>query len=111
MNPNQKYFLFGLIEQKVIPGTRILCSGFWGTARHLNYLGEIIQSIAISLPCVLVAQSNFYRYMPLLYPLYYILLFITRQIDDDKVCRIKYGDIVWNKYCALVPYRIFPPFW
>jgi steroid 5-alpha reductase family enzyme len=24
-------------------GDKVLCSGFWGLSRHINYLGEIIQ--------------------------------------------------------------------
>ena len=31
-------------------GSKILCSGFWGLARHINYFGEIVQAIALALP-------------------------------------------------------------
>ena len=40
--PECKTFLFGLVEQRTLPGTHILVSGWWGVARHLNYFGEII---------------------------------------------------------------------
>jgi delta14-sterol reductase len=31
------------LPMRVVPGTRLLCSGFWGLARHVNYCGEIVQ--------------------------------------------------------------------
>jgi delta14-sterol reductase len=42
-----------------------------------------------------------------LYPLYYILLLGTRQMDDDKRCRAKYGNL-WDDYKKEVRYRIIP---
>jgi delta14-sterol reductase len=42
-----------------------------------------------------------------LYPIYYVLLFISRQADDDKVCRAKYGEL-WDEYTARVKYKIIP---
>ena len=33
-DPRQRYVLFGLVEQRTVPGTKLLCSGFWGTARY-----------------------------------------------------------------------------
>ncbi len=54
-----------------------------------------------------VGTSYLLRILPLLYPLYYLILFVTRQIDDDAVCRTKYG-VVWEEYTKAVPYRIFP---
>jgi delta14-sterol reductase len=105
-----KTYLFGMIEQRVVPGTHILCSGWWGTARHFNYCGEIIQSVALALPGFKCGDSTFTRLIPLLYPLYYIILFVTRQIDDDAVCKTKHG-AKWDEYCKTVPYRIFPGIW
>jgi hypothetical protein len=32
---------------------------------------------------------------------------LTRQADDDKVCRAKYGPL-WDQYTAEVRYRIVP---
>ncbi len=42
-----------------------------------------------------------------LYPAYYVALLFTRQADDDKVCRAKYGQL-WDEYTAKVPSRIVP---
>ncbi|MFM9877133.1 MAG: hypothetical protein ACKVOG_04700 [Rhodoglobus sp.] len=80
----------------------LLVNGFWGASRHINYLGEIIQAVAIAL-----APGYFGIWMVWLYPTYYVALFLSRQIDDDKVCRAKYGDL-WDEYRSRVRYRIVP---
>jgi delta14-sterol reductase len=81
---------------------RLLASGFWGVSRHVNYLGEIIQAVAIAL-----ASGYFGIWMVWLYPAYYVGLLVSRQADDDKVCRAKYGAL-WDRYTAKVKYRIVP---
>lgn len=106
--PDDKYFLF--VKQETIPGTRILCSGWWGLSRHINYLGEFIQSVAISIPGALVGPTLLLRWSPWLYPLYYVALFVPRQFDDDAVCKEKYGT-KWDEYTKRVPYRIIPGVW
>ena len=111
---NQKYYFklghtgkfLGVVEQRALEGTRILCSGFWGLARHINYLGEVLQAVALALPGWLVSGSP----LPWLYPLYYVALLVPRQLEDDRLCKRKYGD-VWDRYVALVPYRIVPGVW
>eukprot|EP01080_Neovahlkampfia_damariscottae_P012593 gene12593-6413_t len=108
--PNQKTIFFGLIEQKTIPGTRILISGFWGIARHLNYFGEILQSVALCIPGLIMGDNMFYKLIPFGYPLYYFILFIKRQLDDDELCEKKYGK-KWIEYCKIVQWRIFPGIW
>ncbi|MBN2884075.1 MAG: ergosterol biosynthesis protein, partial [Clostridia bacterium] len=107
----QKYYFkvyperkFLWVEPEVITdGQRsLLANGFWGASRHINYLGEIIQAMAIALvvgyPGVLMIW---------LYPIYYIALMLTRQADDDKICREKYGEL-WDIYTGKVKYRIIP---
>jgi Delta14-sterol reductase len=99
---------------------------WWGVARHFNYLGEIIQALALALPSVLIGSYGaggggggggilscmgpYAQYVSLLYPLYYILLFVPRQMDDDVVCAKKYGE-AWEEYVRTVPYRICPGVW
>jgi len=111
-NPEDKFVtLFGFLTlpQRTVPGTkrRVLCSGFWGVARHLNYFGEIVQATALALPSYLWSGSL----VPFVYPIYYILLFVGRVHDDDKICEKKYGKKAWGTYRSKVPYRIVPRVW
>ena len=80
----------------------LLRGGFWGVARHVNYLGEIVQAIGLTLvlgyPGVWVAW---------LYPLYYVALFLARERADERRCAAKYGEL-WSQYKTEVPRRIIP---
>lgn len=101
--------MWGFVSMETVPGSggRILCGGFWGISRHVNYFGEITQALALALPAVLCTGSP----LALAYPAYYIALFVPRQIDDDAVCEAKYGKDVWGEYCKRVPSRIVPGVW
>lgn len=96
----------GLVPMTTLPGSkgRILISGFWGVSRHVNYAGEVLQALALALPGVLATGDV----APLLYPAYYLALFIPRALDDDAQCRAKYGAALWGAYTAAVPWRIVP---
>ena len=107
----QKYFFkitpgrkFLWIKPKVLSDGKLslLANGFWGASRHINYLGEIIQAIAVAL-----ALGYYGIWMVWLYPAYYIGLMLTRQADDDKVCKAKYGEL-WDQYTKKVKYKIIP---
>jgi hypothetical protein len=60
--------------------------------------------VALALPGWLATGSL----VPWLYPLYYVALFVPRQIDDDSKCLQKYGRDVWGEYVRRVPSRIVP---
>ncbi len=107
----QKYFFKTAPDKKFLwikpealsDGSRsLLVNGFWGASRHINYLGEIIQGIAAAL-----SSGYFGVWMVWLYPAYYIGLMFTRQADDDKVCKAKYGAL-WDEYVKKVKDRIIP---
>ncbi len=107
----QKYFFktapdrkFLWIQPEVLSDGKLslLANGYWGASRHINYLGEIIQAIAIAL-----VSGYLGVWMVWLYPAYYIGLMFSRQADDDKVCKAKYGEL-WDRYTKKVKYKIIP---
>ena len=107
-------------------GGRLITSGWWGTARHINYLGDWIMSWSYSLPTLLAG----YKLTPsILYPgsklvstegmkgaampityfylIYFAVLLIHRELRDEEKCRRKYGKD-WDEYCKQVKWRIVP---
>ena len=107
----QKYFFkkdptdvfLGIKPETITDGKKtLLVNGFWGLSRHINYLGEILMATGLIL-CV----GHPMMVWPWLYPLYYVVLLFPRQIDDDKRCAAKYGEL-WTSYLKRVPYRIIP---
>ena len=89
-------------------GSKLLTSGWWGRARHINYLGDWIMSWAYCLPTLLAG----YRLTPsIMYPgsrlvttdgmvgaavpityfymLYFAVLLIHREMRDEEKCRRK----------------------
>ena len=95
----------GLIEPKFIQAgdRRILCSGLWGAARHLNYLGEGF--LALSIALIFGHFTNFWAWT---YLIFIVSLFVYRQWDDDRHCAEKYGAEKWAEYRERVKYRIVP---
>lgn len=117
-------------------GSRLLTTGWWGVARHINYLGDWIQSWPYCLPTGLagyqimaagslvedsvgafvlndgrqVIQGSAKGWaIPItyFYVVYFAVLLIHRDRRDDEKCHRKYGDD-WEKYKKAVPYRIIP---
>ncbi|KAJ4423362.1 hypothetical protein N0V82_001965 [Gnomoniopsis sp. IMI 355080] len=81
----------------------LFCGGLWGVARHVNYVGEILEAVGIALAVGYPTSTL----LPWLYPLYYVALLTARERDDDRRCREKYGAL-WEEYCRRVPYRLVP---
>ena len=97
------YRFLGIAPRVVSDGQRtLLCSGFWGVSRHVNYLGELLMASGLAL--ALAWQGS---WAPWLYPLYYVALLLPRERDDHRRCAAKYGAL-WDRYCARVRWRIVP---
>jgi len=82
-------------------GTRLLTSGFWGYARHANYLGDLMMGLAWCL-C-----TGYGRAIPYFYIAYFVILLVHRERRDQAHCAAKYGD-EWTAYEKKVPWRIVP---
>jgi len=110
-------------------GSKLLISGWWGRARHINYLGDWIMSFSYSLPTG-VAGYIVHRYedavtgnvttqveqgeargwgmiFTYFYIVYFGVLLVHRSLRDEEKCRRKYGKD-WEKYCNIVKWRIIP---
>lgn len=132
-NPNDpKVAHLKFIKTKT--GSKLLTSGWWGVARHINYLGDWIQSWPYCLPTgvagyqILAAGSwagedafvmqdgrqviqgaakGWAIPITYFYVVYFAVLLIHRDRRDDEKCHRKYGDD-WLKYKKIVRYRIIP---
>jgi len=82
-------------------GSRLLTSGWWGLARHINYLGDLMMALAWCLPCLFAAP------LPYFYFIYFTILLVHRERRDHHRCLEKYGSD-WQLYCEKVPWRIVP---
>ncbi|KAF3557746.1 hypothetical protein F2Q69_00015474 [Brassica cretica] len=85
----------------VVVGGKLLASGYWGIARHCNYLGDLMLALSFCLPCGISSP------VPYFYPIYLLILLIWRERRDEERCAEKYKEI-WAEYLRLVPYRILP---
>ncbi|MCY3625727.1 MAG: DUF1295 domain-containing protein [Candidatus Dadabacteria bacterium] len=101
--PDRKFL--GIIKPEYIQAgdRKILCSGFWGAARHFNYLGEGFLGLSIAL-----AFGYFTNPWAWVYFVFVVTFFTFRQRFDDAYCAEKYGAEKWAEYQARVKYRIFP---
>lgn len=115
-------------------GTRLLTGGWWGRARHINYLGDWLQSLPFCLPTgfagyvILPAKTaavagaatmldgrqvvpgdaaGWGILVTYFYSAWFGLLLVHRERRDDKMCAEKYGDD-WVAYRNTVRWRILP---
>jgi len=89
------------IDSNLQKGTRLLISGYWGMARHVNYLGDWMIALSFGL-C-----AGFGSLIPYFYPFWFAFLLFTRERRDDRWCAKKYGSD-WERYKERVPSRIIP---
>jgi Delta14-sterol reductase len=82
-------------------GVLLLTSGWWGVARHLNYLGDLLMGLAWCLP------TGIEHPLPYFYFVYFFILLIHRERRDHAMCLQKYGE-AWEAYCRKVRWRIVP---
>ena len=118
-------------------GTRLLTSGWWGMARHINYFGDWLQSTPFTMPTgiagyvILPAGSalaagavngatmldgrevvqgdarGWGMIFTYFYSLYFGFLLVHREGRDDVACSEKYGED-WEKYKRVVRWKILP---
>ena len=79
----------------------LLTSGFWGLSRHLNYVGDLMISLAMCMTC------GFGYIIPYFYIFYMSFLLLQRIERDHQRCHGKYGKY-WDQYCEVVPYKLIP---
>ncbi|XP_069479556.1 7-dehydrocholesterol reductase [Ambystoma mexicanum] len=79
--------------------SKLMISGFWGVARHFNYTGDLMGSLAYCLTC------GFDHILPYFYIIYMTILLVHRCIRDEHRCSSKYGKD-WKRYTDAVPYRL-----
>lgn len=80
---------------------KLLASGFWGIARHLNYTGDLLLALSFCVPCGTQSSLAYF------YFIYLLLLTVHREKRDEERCMQKYKSL-WDEYCLQVPYRMFP---
>ncbi|KAE8373974.1 ergosterol biosynthesis ERG4/ERG24 [Aspergillus bertholletiae] len=79
----------------------LLCSGWWGLARHANYTGSVLYSLAISAAC---GWGGIFPYTE---AILVAGIEIHRCHRDEAKCAAKYGKD-WDEYCRRVRWRMIP---
>ncbi|KAJ2513177.1 erg24, C-14 sterol reductase [Coemansia sp. RSA 1939] len=82
-------------------GAKLLVSGWWGMARHVNYSGDWMFGLAQCL------ATGFDTPMTYFFSVYFLVLLLHRNYRDECKCRDKYKKD-WARYCELVPYMFIP---
>ncbi|KAJ3195525.1 erg24, C-14 sterol reductase [Irineochytrium annulatum] len=82
-------------------GRKLLVSGWWGVARHINYTADWLMALSWCLP------TGFSTPVPYFYAIYFAILLWHRELRDEENCQKKYGKD-WDRYCKIVRYRFIP---
>lgn len=111
-------------------GSKLMTSGWWGMARHINYLGDWTMSWAYCLPTGIAGYTIIKTINPAsgelqtqavqtpevrgwgmiityFYMLYFAVLLVHREMRDEEKCKKKYG-ADWDRYTSMVRSRIIP---
>ncbi|OOQ83792.1 Delta(14)-sterol reductase [Penicillium brasilianum] len=111
-------------------GSKLMVSGWWGLARHINYLGDWIMSWSYCLPTGIAGYAIIESINPAsgvlqkqavqtpeargwgmiftyFYMLYFGVLLVHREMRDEEKCKKKYG-ADWDRYTSMVRSRIIP---
>lgn len=96
-DPKTKHLKY--IQSKT--GSKLLISGWWGTARHINYLGDWVVAWAYCLP------TGFNTIITYYFVFFFGGLLINRNDRDEEKCAEKYGE-TWIEYKKHVPYKFIP---
>jgi hypothetical protein len=80
---------------------KLLVSGFWGVSRHVNYLGEILMAVGLTLALGHPGDPSTW-----LYPVYYVALLVPRQRRRPALRREVRTAV--GRYTKRVRYRIVP---
>lgn len=82
-------------------GSKLLVSGWWGMARHINYTGDWMFGLA---QCM---ATGFNTPMTYFFSVYFLVLLLHRNYRDECKCRDKYKKD-WDRYCEQVPCLFIP---
>lgn len=89
-------------------GSYLLTSGWWGLARHFNYIGDMVMCIGWAVVCS--GPSHGFPWPPVSYIIYFWLMDVHRLIRDEARCAIKYKKD-WIRYKEVVPRFLLPGLW
>lgn len=81
----------------------LLASGWWGVARHFQYLFELTAAWSWGLLGMGVHNGP----LPLFYAIFLTILLIDRAKRDEDKCKKKYGEY-YEQYMKIVKYKIVP---
>lgn len=79
----------------------LLASGWWGVARHINYVFEITLAFCWSI------VAGFDAFIPYVYVSFLVVLLVDRAYRDELRCSLKYGHY-YDEYCQMVPWKMIP---
>lgn len=79
----------------------LLVSGWWGIARHINYVFELSVAYAWCLPTLTSGLLGYF------YSIFLTILLIDRAYRDELRCAEKYGEF-YEEYCKIVKWKMIP---